>query len=179
MNAISIWIIPKHFRISKPLTKPYLFILQISCEKLYLHPIQQSRIITKLLPPSQTDPADYSKFLFLFPLDIQNDFSFHHHDQTIAMCNSILHVVGDHQCGKVIAVYDHICDLQNFGRCFRVKGCGMLIQKQKLWFLKVAIRRVSASSLTTGEKTYLGSKTIFQSKTKNFQKLFVFARSAL
>ena len=114
------------------------------------------------------------QFFLFFSLDIQNDFSFHHHDQTIAMCNSVLHVVSDHQCRKVIAVYDHICNLQNFGSCFRIKSCGMFIQKQKLWFLKRCHQKSKSLSLTTREKPYFRSQSVFQTKTKNFQELFVF-----
>ncbi len=59
----------------------------------------------------------YSKFLFLFALDVQNDLSFPHHDQAVAVGNGITHIVGDHHGCKVITVYDHICDLKNFGSC--------------------------------------------------------------
>ena len=90
------------------------------------------------------------------------------------MCNSVLHVVGDHQCRKVIAVYDHICNFQNFGSCFWIKSCGMFIQKQKLWFLKRCHQKSKSLSLTTREKSYFRSQSVFQTKTKNFQELFVF-----
>ena len=60
----------------------------------------------------------YSKFFLFLTLDIQNDLSLPHHDQTIAMSDSITHVVGDHHGCQVITVYDHVGDLEDFGSSF-------------------------------------------------------------
>ena len=90
------------------------------------------------------------------------------------MCNSVLHVMSDHHCCQMIAVYDHLSDLKDLGCCFRVKGCGMLIEEQKLWFLEGCHQQSKCLTLSTGEKSDFGSKAIFQSKAKNLQKFFIF-----
>ena len=101
-------------------------------------PAQESRVITEFLSAcffKLVKQISYSKLFLFFSLNIQDDFSFHHHDQTIAMSNGILHVMGDHKCGQMITINDHFGDLQDLGRCLGVKGSCMLIQKQKFWFL--------------------------------------------
>ena len=90
------------------------------------------------------------------------------------MGDSIFHIVCDHQRGKVITVDDSVCDIKYFRSCFRVKGCGVLIQKEKLRFLKSSHQKGECLSLTAREKSYFGSKTIFKSKIQDLQKLFVF-----
>ena len=87
--------------------------------------------------------------------------------------------MGDHQCGKVIAVDNFICNVQNLCCCFRVKGCSVLIQKEKLRFLKGSHQKGKRLSLASGEKTYLGSQTILKTKVQDFQKLFVLSTLCL
>ena len=82
------------------------------------------------------------------------------------MCNSVLHVVGDHQCLKVIAVYDHICTFQNFGSCFRINSCGMFIQKQKLWFLKRCHQKSKSLSLDVYKRQAQEEMERLQAKAK-------------
>ena len=89
------------------------------------------------------------------------------------MSNSVLHVMRNHQCSKVIAVDNPVCDIQHLGSCFWVKGCGMLIKKEKLWLLKGCHEKRKCLSLTSGKKTYLRGKTILKTKIQNLQKLFV------
>ena len=37
------------------------------------------------------------EFLFLFAFDVQDDLAVHEHDQTVAVSDSIFHVMGNHE----------------------------------------------------------------------------------
>ena len=91
----------------------------------------------------------YGKLFLFFSLDIKNDFSVHHHDQAVAVSNGVLHVMCDHQCSKVIAVDNPVCDIQHLGSCVGVKGCSMLLKKEKLWLLKGCHEKRKCLSLTS------------------------------
>ena len=102
----------------------------------------------------QTDPEDFLRSVFSFPpLNIQDDLSFHHHDETVSVIDGILHIVSDHHCGEMITVDDHVSDLQDFCCCFGIKSSSMFIQKQKLRLSRVAIRSVRGSCLCPPERS--------------------------
>ena len=81
------------------------------------------------------------------------------------MCDRILHIMSDHHSCQMVTVDDHFCDFKYFGCGLRVEGSSMLIQKQKLWFLQCSHQKCQCLTLSTGEKSDLGSKTVFQSET--------------
>ena len=57
-----------------------------------------------------------------------------HHHQTVSVDNGILHIVGNHNGGKVILAYNLIGSLQHLCRRLGIQCGGMLIQQQKLRF---------------------------------------------
>ena len=61
-----------------------------------------------------------------------DDVALVHHDEAVAILDGILHVMGDHHGCQMIAVYDHVCDLENLGCRLRIKSSSVLIQKKKL-----------------------------------------------
>ena len=41
----------------------------------------------------------HGQFLFFIAADIENDTAVVHHDQAVAVGDSVTHIMGDHQCG--------------------------------------------------------------------------------
>ncbi len=73
------------------------------------------------------EQVGYGKLFLFFPTDIQNNISVHHHNQAVAVCNRILHIVGNHKRCQVIAVYNLIGCFEHLCRRLRIQRRRMLI----------------------------------------------------
>ena len=109
-------------------------------------------------------------FLF-FPCHVIDNMSFIHHNQAIAVCNCILHVVGDHQSRQVVLSNNPVCCLQYLCSCFGIQCRCMLIQKQKLRFFQGSHQKCQCLSLTTRKQTNFGGHTILQPQSQLCQAL--------
>ena len=74
----------------------------------------------------------YFQVFLLLARHIVYDMALVHHDQTVAVYDGVLHIVGDHQGGQLILANDAVGGVQYLGRGFRIQGC----QKRSKAFLK-------------------------------------------
>ena len=75
------------------------------------------------------------EFILFLALDVENDLALIHHDQTIAVGDGILHVVGDHEGGQTMFMNNLVAELQYLRRGRGVQRRGMFIQQKQLRLL--------------------------------------------
>ena len=85
-----------------------------------------------------------SKIFLIFTANIQNDTSFMHHNESIAVGNGVAHIVGDHQGCQMILVDDAVCGVQNLGSGFGSRAAVCSSSSSSFGFIRVAIINVRA-----------------------------------
>ena len=133
------------------------------------HPVRECILSSGL--SKQLQELIHSELLFLLALNIQDNPSLVHHDQTVAMADGIIHVMGDHQGCELALVHHLICNIQHLSRCFGVQRGGMLIQQQELRLLHRRHNQCDRLALTAGEQPDLIIQPAFQSQAQHFQRL--------
>ena len=84
------------------------------------------------------------ELLFLLARDIDRNVTVVHHDQAIAVYDSIVHIVRDHQRGEMIFADQLIGDLQHLCRRFGVECRGMLVKQKYLRLFERCLSSVTA-----------------------------------
>ena len=84
------------------------------------------------------------KRLLLFSCNVKDDMALMHHDEAIAQADSIVHVVRDHKGREVILLDDFLGKGKDLSSGFGVKRRRMLVEREHLRLLRVAMSRVSA-----------------------------------
>ena len=74
----------------------------------------------------------YLKILLLFSGHIVDNFAFVHHDQAVTVFHGLAQIVGDHNSGHFLLLYDLIGELHDDLRSLGIQCCGMLIQDQEI-----------------------------------------------
>ena len=65
-----------------------------------------------------------------------------------------MHVVSNHQAGKVVFLHDFLCQLKNLIRCCRVKCSCVLIEQQDLGRDKCRHQKRQCLPLSSGQESY-------------------------
>ena len=94
---------------------------------------------------SQTAPAGPPPSGAAFPLRyVHHNAPVVHHDEPISVGDGVAHVVGDHQCGQVVALDDALRGFQHLGSGLGVQGCGVFVRSRSFGFCSVAMSSVNA-----------------------------------
>ena len=94
------------------------------------------------------------QLLFLLTGHIDDDLAVVHHDETVAVGNGVLHVVGNHQRGQLILLHDALGSFQHLSSGFGVKGGGVLVQEQQLGLHKACHQQGQRLALSAGEQSH-------------------------
>ena len=102
--------------------------------------------------------------LLLFSGFVEDGFSFVHHDQAVTIFHGIAQIVGDHNSGHFLLLYDLIGELHDDLRSLGIQRSGMLIQNEKINRCHGSHEQRQCQSLSSGEGADLHTHLIFQSQ---------------
>ena len=113
----------------------------------------------------------YGELLLLLAGDVQDDPAGAHHQQAVAVADGVLHIMGDHQGGKVVLCHDLVGEGEHLGGGLGVESRGVLVQQQELGPLQGGHQKGQRLTLAAGEEAHLGGEPVLKAQIQGLEQL--------